>query len=209
MDVINYLKDIYGYATPIFLKDIRIGGKSKTAIRKELSRAVEQNRIFRRSQGVYYFRENDKLSLNLSFEQIIEKRFVKDDHGFPTLDLDVYGYYTGHTFLHMIGISQQVPAVIEVTTNKTSCKRYYQSGKFFALLRKGRIEINGSNYKALQFFDMISSFLTQEEVKKNKVLLTKYIELNLTKKDFVDYIGLYSGKVMKAIVEEGLINAFK
>ena len=208
MEIVQYLKDIYGYATPIFLKDIRIGRKSKTAIRKELSRAVKENKIIRRSQGIYYFKE-EELSKEVSFEEIVEKKYIKDDCGVFGLDLFVFGYYTGQTFLHMIGISQQVPAVLEITTNKTSCKRIYKSGKYRAVLRKGRVEINHQNWKALQFFDMISNFLTDEELEEHKELLTNYISKNLTKKDFTENIGFYSNRVAKVIIEKGLIYAFR
>ena len=209
MDIVSYLKDIYGYATPIFLKDIRIGRKSKTAIRKELSRAVLENKIIRRSQGVYYFREDDELADELSFTEIVLKKYIKDDYGFPGLNLNIYGYFSGQTFLNQIGISQQVPAVLEVTTNNTSCKRIYHSGKYRCMLRKGRTEINRLNYKALQFFDMLSGSLTDEEIRENKELLYRYIEKTLTKNDFLKNIKFYSNRVMKIIVEEGLINAFR
>lgn len=209
MNIVSYLKDIYGYGTPIFLKDIRIGRKSKTAIRKELSRAVKEKKIIRRSQGVYYFKENKELARELPFEDIVEKKYIKDDFGIKGLEINTYGYYSGQTFLNMIGISQQVPAVLEITTNNTSCKRIYHSGKYRAILRKGKTIINYSNYKALQFFDMISDFLTVEEIRENKELLSNYIKRFLNKNDFTNNIQFYSNRVTKIIVEEGLIYAFK
>lgn len=209
MNIVSYLKDIYGYGTPIFLKDIRIGRKSKTAIRKELSRAVKEKEIIRRSQGVYYFKENKELARELSFEAIVEKKYIKDDFGIKGLEINTYGYYSGQTFLNQIGISQQVPAVLEITTNNTSCKRIYHSGKYRAILRKGRTTITYQNCKALQFFDMISDFLTVEEVRKNKDLLTNYIKRFLDKNDFTNNIQFYSNRVAKIIVEEGLIYAFR
>lgn len=209
MDIIDYLKEIYGYATPIFLKDLRIGRKSKTAIRKELSRAVADNRIIRRSPGVYYFKEDKELADELSFTEIVIKKYIKDDYGISGLNLNIFGYFSGQTFLNQIGISQQVPAVLEVTTNNTSCKRIYHSGKYRCLLRKGRTHIDRFNCKALQFFDMLSGWLTDEEIKENKDLLFRYISKNLTKNDFQKNIQFYSNRVMKILVEEGLINAFR
>ena len=207
MNTISYLKEVYGYSQPIFLKDIRIGRKSKTAIRKELSRAVQGGKLIRRGQGVYSLVDPLNRVSNITFEKIVETRFVKDDYGIEGLDINVYGYYTGQTFLNQIGISQQVPAVIEITTNNTSCKREYKIGRRIAILRKGRIVIDRFNYKPLQFFDMFS-FLSDEEVKANKDLLFNYISKNLSKKDFEQYIGYYPIRVMKLIVEGGLINAF-
>lgn len=207
MNTISYLKEVYGYSQPIFIKDIRIGRKSKTAIRKELSRAVQDGKLIRRGQGIYSLVDPLSKISNITFEKIVEVRFVKDDYGVEGLDLDVYGYYTGQTFLNQIGISQQVPAVIEITTNKTSCKRDYKIGKRLAILRKSRVSVDRFNYKVLQFFDMFS-FISDKEVKANKELLFSYIAKHLSKRDFELYIDYYPNRVLKLLVEEGLINAF-
>ena len=42
MKFIDYLFDIYGYDKPIILKDLRIGKKSKSAIREEIYRAFKR-----------------------------------------------------------------------------------------------------------------------------------------------------------------------
>ena len=210
MKVIEYLKEVYGYSVPIFLKDIRIGGKSKQAIRKELSRATNDGKIVRETQGVYYLPEETSFGTHsvVSFETVIEKKFIKDDYGIPGLELNIYGYYSGQTFLNQIGISQQVPAVLEITTNNTSCKRIYSCNGYKAILRKCKITINRFNYKALQFFDMFY-LLDKEEVKEHYDLLFDYVRKHLSKSDFEQYIGLYSTRIMKLIVEGGLINAFR
>lgn len=209
MEIVQYLKDIYGYGTPIVLKDIRIGRKSKTAIRKELSRATKENKIIRRSQGVYYFKEDSDMPKELSFEEIVTRKFVCDDGGVKGFDFFTFGYFSGQTFLNMIGISQQVPAVLEITTNKTSCKRIFTSGGYRAVLRKGRTDITFQNYKILQFFDMLASFITIDQIRENQKLLYKYIENNFTKNDLYTYIRYYKNKVMKILVEEKLIEAFQ
>ena len=208
MNTISYLKEVYGYATPIFLKDIRIGRKSKTAIRKDLSRAVERGEIIREKNGVYWFKEDTDIPREVSFEQIIELKFINDDHGLSGYDLDIFGYYTGLTFLNHIGITQQVPAVRTIATNNTSCTRVYVANGYSAIIKKGVTQINRANYKALQFFDAIKS-LNIDEIIKNKDLLKKYILNNLTKDDFGGYIRHYPSSTMKKIVETGLINAFR
>ena len=208
MEIVQYLKDIYGYGTPIFLKDIRIGRKSKTAIRKELSRAVKDKKIIRNSPGVYCFAEEGRFQ-NVSFEDVIKRKYVKDDFGFAGLDIMIYGYYSGLTFAHMIGLSQQVPAIIEITTNNTSSKRTISFNGRKAIIKKGRTEITFQNYKILQFFDMLASFITIDQIKENQKLLYKYIENNFTKNDLYTYIRYYKNKVMKILVEENLIEAFQ
>ncbi|MBE6133559.1 MAG: hypothetical protein E7178_02695 [Erysipelotrichaceae bacterium] len=208
MNTIAYLKEVYGYSTPIFVKDIRIGGKSKTAIRKELSRAAEKGEIVRDGYGVYYFDLKGDLPDVLSAEDVFIHRYIKNDYGIPGLNLDVYGYFTGLTFLNQIGISQQVPAIYEIKTNNTSSKRLIQYRYAKAIVRKSKITINRFNYKALQFFDMFY-LITKDEVNENYSLLEKYIRDNLSKTDFENYISLYPVKIMKRIVESGLINAFR
>ena len=154
MNTIAYLKEVYGYSTPIFVKDIRIGGKSKTAIRKELSRAAEKGEIVRDGYGVYFFDLKGDLPDVLSARDVLIHRYIKNDYGIPGLNLDVYGYFTGLTFLNQIGISQQVPAIYEIKTNNTSSKRFIKYHNARAIVRKSKITINRFNYKALQFFDM-------------------------------------------------------
>ncbi len=207
MNTIEYLKSVYGYGVPIFLKDIRIGKRSNSAIRKELSRAVKSGEIKRKDNGIYFFTDEEHAS-SILFESVIEQKFVRDATNVPGLYVDIYGYYSGQTFLNQIGISQQVPATIEITTNNTSCKRIYQIGPRRALLRKGRIEITSRNYKALQFFDMLSMSLSAQEIEENKPLIMDYIRKNLTRNDYATYIKHYPNRVNKIIIEKGLINAF-
>ena len=208
MEIVQYLKDIYGYGTPIFLKDIRIGRKSKTAIRKELSRAVKDKKIIRNSPGVYCFAEEGRFQ-NVSFEDVIKRKYVKDDFGLTGLDIMIYGYYSGLTFAHMIGLSQQVPAIIEITTNNTSSKRTISFNGRKAIVKKGRTEITSQNYRILQLFDMLASFITIDQIRENQRLLYNYIENNFTKNDLYTYIRYYKNKVMKILVEENLIEAFQ
>ncbi len=209
MGVIEYLKKIYGYGVPIFLKDIRIGRKSKTAIRKELSRAVKQKLIVREAHGIYYFEEENKeFPSVVSFNDIIEKKYIKDDFGIKGFDVNIYGYYSGQTFLHHFGISQQVPAIIEITTNKCTCKRTININGRMAILRKGKTEIDHTNWKILQFLDMISMSLNDEEIINNKKLLKSYITKYLINSNFHKYIKLYSQRVRAILDETGLSKAF-
>jgi len=209
MNVVNYLKETYGYSVPIFLKNIRIGRKSKTAIRKELSRAAQKGEIVRKSNGVYCFKEEDSYIDGVTFETIIEQKYVRDDFGFPGLDIiNTFGYYTGLTFQNIIGISTQVPAVVEVVTNNTSCKRVVTINGRKAIINKPKIEVDYHNYKILQFLDLINT-LNDDEIKKHKDILYSYIRDNLTKKNLNDYLDLYPLKVYFLLFNGGLCNAFR
>ena len=211
MDLVNYLVSIYGYGTPIFLKDVRIGRKSKTAIREEFYRAYKRGDINRNGQGIYSIvKKDEELPIIASFEDILSKKFLCEKNVISGLEkLFVCGYYSGLTFINQIGISQQVPAILEITTNNTSSKkRYFTIRNRVAIIRKSRTTITFQNYKILQFLDMFH-FLEMDEVKENKQLLRDYIKRqNLTKFQFSQYIGLYGTKTIKKIVEGGIIDAF-
>ena len=211
MDLVNYLTSIYGYDAPIFIKDVRIGRKSRTAIREEFYRAYKRGELNKDGPGVYSIvNKSDELKPSVTFEKILYDKFLYDVPFPKGMDaFYVKGYYSGLTFLNMIGISQQVPAILEVTTNNTSSKkRYYSALRRVAIIRKARTEITFQNYKILQFLDMFH-FLSLDEVKENKELICKYIKENeLSKFQFSQYISLYSTQTMKKIVEGGIINAF-
>ena len=210
MNIISYLENVYGYATPIFLKDVRIGGKSKAAIKESFYRAVKEGKLERQSNGVYYIRKKQEFGGGIFFEDIIEKKYIYSDYADCDLKkLFVIGYYSGMTFLNQIGISEQVPAILEVTTNNTSSnKRIYISRGSKAIVRKARTEVTYQNYKMLQFLDMFH-WLSLWEIKEKKDLLRKYIIDNyLTKHQFSEYIQLYSFQTLKKITEGGLLDAF-
>lgn len=214
MDTIRYLKDIYGYDTPIFLKDIRIGRKSKTAIKQDLYRAYKSGEIKKEAPGIYYF--EDKTSQfpdeGIAFEDIIEEKYIHDAcPSFPEMAkaLLVKGYYTGHTFLNQIGISTQVPAIREITTNNTSSKkRTININGRSAIIRKSKTNVNPDNWEILQFLDMFH-FLSMEEVRANRRLLNDYIDKKRFRRlDLERYIGLYGPSTVKKLTEGGIINAF-
>ena len=210
MDLVNYLTNIYGYDTPIFLKDVRIGGKSKSAIKEEFYRATKKGKIERKSSGIYFIRSQKEFGSGIIFSDILEKKFLYSKKVDEELkELFIEGYYSGVTFLNMIHISQQVPAILEITTNRTSSKkRYFYSNKSIAIIRKARTTITFQNYKILQFLDMFY-FISLDDVKENRDLLRQYIKTNkLSKYQFVEYIKLYKDQTLKKIVEGGLIDAF-
>ena len=206
MNTIAYLKEQYGCGVPIFLKDIRIGGKSRTAIKQALYRANKAGEIQKQKEGVYFF-PKEGVSRGILFEEILQKRFISGDEGFPGLEaLNVYGYYSGLTFLNQIGLSEQVPAILEITTNKTSSKKYiYSMGRQKAILRKPKVEINFKNAKILQFLDMFS-FLSMDEVKAKKDIIVKYAKKALPL-GTAKYLKYYPLQTTKKIVEGGIIDA--
>lgn len=211
MDLVKYLTDIYGYDTPIFLKDVRIGRKSKSAIREEFYRAAKDGKLSRDGSGIYsVINKTDGLSGVVTFEKIIKNKYIYPTNCVEGLEeLFIEGYYSGLSFLNQIGLSQQVPAILEVTTNRTSSKkRYFNALGRVAIVRKGKTKINYQNYKILQFLDMFH-YVSLEEVKDNRELIKKYArEKQFSRYQLNQYLKLYGTQTIKKIVEGGIVDAF-
>ncbi len=210
MDIVSYLYNIYGYDTPIFIKDVRIGRKNKTAIREEFYRASKKGLLQKQGKGIYYIKSDKEFGAVITFRDVIEKKYLYSD-GYDEFcsGLFIEGYYSGLTFLNIIGVSQQVPAILEITTNKTSSKKYcYELNGRMAYIRKARTKVTPDNWMILQFLDMFY-FVSLDEVKENKKLLRNYIKKHgLSKKSFYEYIKLYDSNTLKKIKDGGILDAF-
>lgn len=206
MNTISYLKEIYGYGVPILLKDIRIGQKSKLSIRKDLSRGVENGILIRKAQGIYCLKPEGEDEDTVTFNKIITVKYIKNDYGIEGLDLDIYGYQTGLGFLHSLGLTQQVPAVPEIVTNNTSCKRRITIKDREAIIRKPIIPVTRFNYKTLQFIDALY-LLDDNEIKENYVKLYSYIRNNISKRDIENYLFIYPVSIINKFIRGDLINA--
>ena len=95
--------------------------------------------------SLYYIyslvRKEKGLFRAVTFEDVVERKFLYSTYieDYKLRELFIIGYYSGMTFLNLIGVSEQVPAVLEITTNNTSSnKRLYSVGKRRAILRKGK-----------------------------------------------------------------------
>ena len=212
MKLVEYLKEVYGYDNPIILKDLRIGGKSKSAIRQELYRETKLGNIQSYGNGVYYFYRSkiDFLKPTLSIDKVLTKKYIKNGYDFDGFDINRIGYFSGFTFLNQIGVSPQVPNFYEITTNNVSCnKRTIYVRGIKVVLRKPKTEINHLNFKGLQFFDLFKIISWDDLKNEEKIeLLKEYIIKNLNKND-LKLLNLYPAETIKKITETSLIYDFR
>ena len=200
MDTIAILKEAYGYNSPIILRRVRIGGKSKTAIRQDLSRAYKKGEINKIVNGVYYFGSGVTLVNEKYYLDMIEEKYIRNDYGYTNLDIDIYGYYTGDKFLEQVGIKKtHKNGVIEIVTNNTSSKRTLKHDDLVVVIRKSKVGVNKNNHKILQFLDMFYS-LNNEEVKANKEIILSYFMNNLTVESVNEYLSYYPKRIKKTLM---------
>lgn len=213
MNTIAYLKEVYGYDNPIILKNLRIGGLSKTALRQQLSRAYKKGEIKKAGNGIFCFPNPDRLLPfnGLDVRKIIEAKYIKKGLVIDGLDINRIGYYSGFFFLNMIGISPQVPNFYEIVTNNaTSNKRETYINGVKVIIRKPKTEINYQNWKIFQFLDLMKLISWEDLESERKLnILKKYISKNLSKNQLSGYLKYYDTETIKKLVETGLVYEFK
>ena len=109
----TYLMENYGYNEPIFLNDLAIEGLSDNAVRQSVKRLVASGFLERYDNGIYYIPKRDGL-LGKSYldpSMVIMRRYVQNKS-------EIYGYLTGISFANQLGLTTQMPAVIEIVTNR-------------------------------------------------------------------------------------------
>lgn len=197
------LKQTYDVNKPIFLTDIKVENMSNDNVRQYLSRLVKNGEIKRYDNGIYYFPKKTILGdLPLSFNDVIYYKYINNNG-------KVIGYYSGLTFQNSLGLTTQVPSTIEITTNiEKSIKRDIKIKERKLILRKGRIIINEENYKILQYLDLFIN-LDLYQIKENYLILREYIlSNNFSKIELQEILPKYSIRVMKLLIESGLIYEF-
>ena len=168
----EYLMDNYGYNEPIFLNDLSIDGLSDNAVRQSMKRLVASGFLERYDNGIYYIPKRGGL-LGKSYldpSVVIMRKYVENKS-------NVYGYVTGLSFANQLGLTTQMPAVIEVVTNREATNgRMVMIGNQKVKVKKAAITISEDNAELLQLLDSIG----QAE---------KYTELTL--KETIETIIIY------------------
>ena len=109
----DYLIDNYGYNEPIFLNDLLVEGISENAVRQSVKRLVACGFLERYDSGIYYIPKSGGL-LGKSYldpSVVIMRKYVENN-------ANKYGYITGLSFANQLGLTTQMPAVIEIVTNR-------------------------------------------------------------------------------------------
>ena len=109
----DYLMENYGYNEPIFINDLFIEGISENAVRQSVKRLAASGFLERYDSGIYYIPKRGGI-LGKSYLDpniVIMRKYVQNKS-------DKYGYVTGLSFANELGLTTQMPAIIEVVTNR-------------------------------------------------------------------------------------------
>ena len=192
----NYIKEHYKEAEPIFLADLLIKNITESELNQQLKELCENGLLQQYDEEVYFIPKKSKLNLTVgpNADMVARYRFVsKGDN--------VDGFYAGNTFANQIGISTQVPYVIEIVSNKVSYDGKVMIGNRRFVVRRPVVPITKENVYVLQMLDLLVKLdacldCSYEEAREK---FAEYISVcGITRRDVDLYITKYPISVLKA-----------
>jgi hypothetical protein len=196
----EYLKSKYGFNEPIYIEEIGFKGYSRPWIFNELNKLIKSGDIKRFDTGIYYFPVKmffgDSL---LDSRKVVERRFISDGN-------EIYGYISGVSLLNLIGLSTQVPNLLElVTNNETTRVRDIKIGTQRVRARRSRTTVTKENAGVLQFLDLMNIVTPSAMDETEMFMLRKYTEASgVTQSMVMQYAGIFPAKAIKNMVESGI-----
>lgn len=191
----------YPRSEPIFIDEIKeyVIKQYKDTEREKVSKNINVilNRLKKEClvksdcKGVYY-RSGISIFGEVGCNQtrLMQLKYLKDRNG------NIKGYITGAKLFNRIGLTTQVPNVIDIVTNECKYHKQYDE-KLRTYITKPKIMITNENYKYLQFIDILENRDNINiEVKNANEILYKIIqECNLDFEKIIKYARETKSKV--------------
>lgn len=203
----TYLMENYGYNEPIFLNDLSVEGLSENAVRQAVKRLVASGFLERYDNGIYYIPKRGGLLAKTYLDPlvVIMRKYVKNK-------TEIYGYVTGASFANQLGLTTQMPAVLEVVTNRESTSgREIVIGSQRVRIKKPVITVSDTNAELLQLLDSIgrAEKYTELPLEETKNTLLSYMrQKQFTKEQLAEVAVGLTGATAKRLIEWGMIYEF-
>lgn len=203
----DYLMENYGYNEPIFINDLFIEGISENAVRQSVKRLAASGFLERYDSGIYYIPKRGGI-LGKSYLEpniVIMRKYVQNKS-------DKYGYVTGLSFANELGLTTQMPAIIEVVTNREATNgRMVMVGNQKVRVKKSSVPISESNAELLQLLDAIGQAekYTELTIKETIEKLIVYMrKKRFTQKQLSEVSYILTGTTAKKLIEWEMIYEF-
>lgn len=159
--ILNYIQSCEKNE-PIFIEDIKKyimqfykeeeKEKIFNNVKEILNRLSKDNIIKTAYKGIYYIPKTNIFGeVPLANSKIIRYKYLVDKFG------NIKGYITGANLFNKVGLTTQVPNIIEIVTNECKNNNKYKNKYLNVVIRRSKIEINNENYKYLQLIDLIEN----------------------------------------------------
>lgn len=152
----DILLERFGEGRPILVGDILslFPDVSRVTVYQRINSAISKGSLERYGRGVYCIpRQGLFGKVPLPAESVIKRKFIACGD-------EVFGYYSGLALENRAGLSEQVPAVLEITTNASSkgVRSLGPAGGWKdVVIRKPRCEVTAENVDVLRFLDAVSA----------------------------------------------------
>jgi hypothetical protein len=203
----DYIVNTYKEGEPIFFADLMVEGVSKPAVSQQLKTLCNHGKLVKYENGIYYIPKKSRLksSVGPSADMVAKYRFIQRGDR-------IDGFYAGNTFANQIGITTQVPRIVEIVSNNTnSAPREVTIGNRRFFVKKPVVAVTAENVYALQMLDLLKDleiYLDYSyEVAKQK--FAEYIGMHgISKADVNLYIRKYPSIIFKNYYELELDHVF-
>lgn len=190
----------YKAGEPIFFSDLNFNSLTKQALNQQMKMLCNEGKLEKFDTGVYYIPKKGLLNSEIgpSAREVARYKYISKGE-------EVNGYYTGNVFANQIGISTQVPQVVEIVTNNTNSSQHeviIGNQRFY--IRPSIVEINTDNVYVLQMLDLLKNLdiYLDGTYENAKDCFLKYIKNNnITREDVDKYIRNYPISVFKYYYE--------
>ena len=201
--VYDYILQNFKNGEPIFFSELP--RKSDDYLRQEVKKLVDQGKLERLNNGVYYLPYVTILGTKgrVSIDCYIEKKYLGTKE-------KVFGYVTGLSLVSRYGFTTQNPSCYEVCSNEATTKQRKQlvDGNT-VIVYKPLAEITEKNKFALQFLDLMSTIDKYSEIsgEERKKKVQKYIDtVKLDFQTVKEYLPLYPDRVYRNLYEGGVMH---
>lgn len=199
----NYIINNYKKDEPIFLSELP--GKSKAYVRQEMKKLVDEGKLERLYNGVYYLSYTTILGTKgkVSVDKFIQKRYLE-------VNGQTTGYITGIQLANIYDFTTQNPSCYEVCSNEASTKqRKLDIDGRQIIVYKPVTDVSDENKVSLQFLDLMSTIDKYSELSGDELKGKLREFVSITGVDFKQvkrYISLFPDRVYRNIYQGGLMN---
>lgn len=195
----DYIKEHYKETEPIFLSDLLSVNTAELDLNQQLKELCANDLLQQYDDKVYFIPKKTTLNSTVgpNADMVARYRFISKGN-------NVDGFYAGNTFANQIGISTQVPQVIEIVSNNVLDDGEVQIGNRRFVVRKPIVPITKENVYVLQMLELLKNLdayldCPYEEVRKKFV---EYISIHgITKSDVELYMKEYPKSTLKYYYE--------
>lgn len=203
MVLYNYIREHYKEAEPIFFADLEREDITRSALNQQLKKLCDKGLLEKYDVGVYFIPKKTllKSTIGPNADMVARYRFISKGN-------NIDGFYGGNSFANQIGISTQVPQVVEIVSNNTnSSDREVRIGNRRFYVKKPIVQITKENVYVLQMLELLKNLdayldYSYEEAREK---FAEYISIHGIKRSDVDmYIRKYPVATFKYYYELGL-----